>query len=335
MSIPNVIRFVWTGRSFPYYARLAIESVLLADPRSEVVVHLFGPTPQAARHFDRVLQYDRVRAEVVEFDDVFSGLDSPASRYVDLLAAIPQTAYSALSNVVRLGVLHRWGGVYLDFDILVRRPFGELLHHEAFIGEELALSVDHAIQARKFGAGLILPVAAHTAAFLTRRAASAVAGSRDPLPGVLGGLDRVWGRPELNNAVIGARPGNGWLRAALRLALTADPTVRYALGPRLMNETWAATQQAITRMGTESFYVLPPSRSFAFFECAPFELPAASVLIHYVSSNHSKLLGSLDESKVRDRRHRGLFWQMADATQRGAAELSLHASRWQDPQPVG
>lgn len=44
--------------------------------------------------------------------------------------------YAGSSNIVRLWALHEYGGVFLDADIEVIRPFGELLCHHAFFARQ-------------------------------------------------------------------------------------------------------------------------------------------------------------------------------------------------------
>ncbi len=338
MSIPHVIRFVWTGRRFPYHARLAVESVLLAEPGAQVVLHTFGAAPVAARHWERTLQYERVSHDEVDLHAIFDGLPRQATDFVDLFGRIPSGAASAQSNLVRLGLLHQLGGVYLDFDVVMLRPLGALLGHEAFVGAELALRVDHDIQTartelrggvvdRGRAVGRLLratpAVLAHTAARATRRAASAVAHAADPAPAILGALDRVWGGEELNNAVIGAAPRNPWIARTLLLALESSPTVRYALGPALVNRSVAQDDSHVTRLPPAYFYPVPPSRSFAFFECRDVPIPEETRLLHYVSSNHGKLLARLDEDEVHARRSQGLFWAEASRVSDAARGLAL------------
>lgn len=45
--------------------------------------------------------------------------------------------------------------------------------------------------------------------------------------------DPLWSRLDVNNAVIGARPGSSFIRRVLTAALEVEPTRRYALGPTL------------------------------------------------------------------------------------------------------
>ena len=44
--------------------------------------------------------------------------------------------YAFVSDYVRLAVLYRYGGIYLDTDVELVRPLDELLEHKGFIGME-------------------------------------------------------------------------------------------------------------------------------------------------------------------------------------------------------
>lgn len=49
--------------------------------------------------------------------------------------------YAFVSDYIRLAVLYKYGGIYLDTDMKVLRSFNELLNNEAFIGFESKYSI--------------------------------------------------------------------------------------------------------------------------------------------------------------------------------------------------
>lgn len=51
--LPQRALFVWSREDFPFYARLAIESLLVNAPDFEVQLHLFGETPRPRPTFGR------------------------------------------------------------------------------------------------------------------------------------------------------------------------------------------------------------------------------------------------------------------------------------------
>jgi hypothetical protein len=315
-AIPNRILFVWTGERFPYFCRLAVESVLLADPAAEVWLCCFGDRPDGSADFRRAASYRRVEVVDLDVPGLFEGLERPREDYLRLLAAIPASAASARSNLVRYGVLHRYGGVYLDFDILLLRDLRHLLGHEAFVGEELVWQADEARVEGRIELSMLRPTIVYGFNALLVRA-EPLLGGRGRLAPVTDRLLPLWSAPNLNNAVIGARPGNRYLRRVLAAALTTDPRVRYGLGPSLVSRVYRESADGVTRLPREVFYCEPPSYSFRFFACPPYPLPGAAVLVHYVSSNHGRLLARLDRATLLARRDRALFYRLgADVADR-------------------
>jgi hypothetical protein len=82
------------------------------------------------------------------------------------------------------------------------------------------------------------------------------------------------------------------------MALEADPTVRFALGPALFNRAWArGLERGIempVRHAPEVFYQFPPSQTVRFFgSCSRDRLPDAARVLHWCSSNHRKDLPNL------------------------------------------
>lgn len=64
-----------------------------------------------------------------EWNETNSPLDNSYAQ-----AAYQQKEWSRLSNYIRLHALHQEGGIYLDTDVEVVRPFTPLLHHKCFLG---------------------------------------------------------------------------------------------------------------------------------------------------------------------------------------------------------
>jgi hypothetical protein len=62
-QLPHRALFVWSGEDFPFYARLAIESLLINAPDFQVQLHLFGETPETSPHFRAVRRRSRVTIE--------------------------------------------------------------------------------------------------------------------------------------------------------------------------------------------------------------------------------------------------------------------------------
>jgi len=313
-AIPDRILFVWTGARFPYFARLAVESALLAEPTAEIELHLFGARPDGAPHFEAVRARDRVAIEMIDLDRVFDGLDVDPRALRATFDRLDSPA--ARANLIRYAVLAHRGGIYLDTDVLVVRSLADLRGCDAFAGEEQVLSIDERRVAGELELDMLAPAAAWAMAWGMRRLDAALGGGR--LEPLAQRLDPHWQITQLNNAVIGARPGASFVRRLLARATEVDARIRYRLGPTLISEVARADRRDVTILPSETFYVVPPSYSFRFFTGGAWPIPDATRLLHVVSSNHRALLDGLDEATVRHRAPDGVYYALA-------AELATHA----------
>ena len=62
-------------------------------------------------------------------------LKLPSNRYVDWCVTMKRWAY--LSDYARAFLLHEFGGVYVDYDVVVKQPLDMFLEHRAFSGFEV------------------------------------------------------------------------------------------------------------------------------------------------------------------------------------------------------
>jgi hypothetical protein len=320
-GIPERLMFVWTGTSFPYFARLAVESALLACPTATIELWLFGPEPTDAPHFRACAGYDRVEVRRVDLADIFRGLDAPAQTYLELFERIPASAHSARSNLVRYGLLHRHGGVYLDTDVLLVKDLAGLLAHDAFIGEELVWRVDEHRVAGRYAPWMIAPTVAFGLQIALRKLDVLAPGAR--VERLARRLDPLWSTPNLNNAVIGARPGASYVRRLLDAVLHGSPTIRYALGPTLVTQVARARRDDVTVLPPPVFYLEPPSTTFRYFEGGVRPLPAETLLLHFVASNHAARLADLDEATLVRRARQGVYYARGAEVAAAARALPL------------
>jgi hypothetical protein len=325
VGVPNRFLFLWSGRTFPYFCRLAVESVLLADADAEVRIMLFGETPAEAPHFRALSRYRRVEVAPVDGDDIFSGLGEPPFRYREHLAAVPPSSYraSARSNIYRYALLHRYGGIYVDFDILVIRSFRDLLDAPAFIGQEYVWKADEDRVAGRIGLSMAVPTLAYLWTYAVRRLDSRIFRGRRRLEPLAAVLDGWWSTPNLNPAVFGAAAGSSFVRRVLAASLEADPAVRYNLGPTLVSRVARESGEGVRVLPPEYFHLNPPSYSFRYFEESLAEPSPETRLFHYVSSNNRGDLADLDPDTILARRTRGLFYRYGAAVAEGARDLPL------------
>lgn len=163
-------------------------------------------------------------------------LDRPASR----------------SNLARLDILWREGGVYLDMDAIVLRDLGQLRTAEGFAGLERvclpAALADSRSPLRWARAGALLAL---------REGLTHLANTGSAFARVEGWYDLA-----CNNAVVGARPRHPLIARLQQLALAIPaPRARhrYQLGPRLL-------EQATGNRSAHDFQLHPP---VAFYPLAP------------------------------------------------------------------
>ncbi len=70
--------------------------------------------------------------EIIEWNE--DSFDINCNEYVK--KAYEAKKYAFVSDYVRVYALHTFGGIYLDTDVEVFKPFDDLLHHESFWGFE-------------------------------------------------------------------------------------------------------------------------------------------------------------------------------------------------------
>lgn len=316
MAIPDRYHFLWTGRALPYFARLAIESVRVAEPAATISLHLFDDHPAPAT----LAPLARSNVDIAAFDPARDydslGVDSVALQA--LHDRIPRAAASARSNLIRYAVLARHGGIYLDCDLVLLRSLRDLRAHDAFVGQEHVLSIDTAWQAGERSPHMLPAAAAWAAGRSLARVAAALGSTR--LTRLARRFEPHWQTTGVNNAVIGAATGAHFVRRLLTGALAANPRVRYALGPTLITDVVRRDARDVAVLPPAVFYAIPPSYSFQCFTDVA-ALPADARVLHVVSSNHRALLAALDEPTVRARADRGLYYRAAARVAASAARL--------------
>ena len=305
--IPWRFHLVWSGRRFPYVNRLAVESILLANPGAEVVVHYSDPPSN--EHWQALETLERVSFRELSMDELLEDAPDPDGirRTFD---AVAENYPAGRSNIWRYLVLNRFGGIYADFDVLALRSMEPLLGEEGFVGEELVFRADdERVQGAPFRASMVPEYATFLASWALTRLNSKLLGNGAALNALSESLSDVWGVRKLNNAVLGAEAGHPFFRRALELVPKTDPAVRYGLGPILMNRVWAETNgERMRRLGPEAFYAVPPSQTHRFFSRAENPLPDEAFLIHWCSSNEKEKAAKLTpETLDRDPGERGLL----------------------------
>ncbi len=308
--------FVWSGESFGLSNRLAIESVLCHHPWSTIEIHLEGPEPIT---LDFLLTHQLANVEIHNIDvaKLFHACDSDISKSSDLLNVwqrIPRTALSARSNLLRYALLHLRGGIYLDFDILVRRPLDDILKSShSQVGAEFVWKLDE----KRVQQGLTMQDWPMTSLWAVdwwlNKVFCTFTGRYSPPRKIQELIDRNVLVQALNNAVIASPSHSDLTTALLENAQKVDPTVRFSLGPSLLSTVVEQEPYLAHVHQPNAFFAVPPGQSYRFFIDEGLQLPDESFLIHYVSSNHGELLNSLTPELINSNRSQAVFWKMASS----------------------
>jgi hypothetical protein len=146
--IPNEGHFVWFGPTFPFTHALAIRSLWLTNQPS--AIHLYLSDDLTGQpHFDALrAEVSALRIHGTGFDELTEGVDVERNELREAWdSLLAERRFAALSDVIRYLVLHRSGGVYMDFDTITVRDLAPLRAAPGFCGRE-AILVPGALERR-------------------------------------------------------------------------------------------------------------------------------------------------------------------------------------------
>ena len=104
-SIPKTIHYCWFGgKELPDFLKKCIESWSTICPDYEIK------------------RWDESNYDV--------------NKYLYTKQAAENKKYGFITDVARLDILYEYGGVYLDTDVKLIKPFGELMYNQGFVGVE-------------------------------------------------------------------------------------------------------------------------------------------------------------------------------------------------------
>lgn len=237
--VPAVAHFVWIGRRVSFVHWIAAASAAKRGDFSDVVFHHVDPLDAnvAVRGLSEENGVTLAKLDPVPL------LEAVNPRLVDLYRDLEAPA--ARSNVLRVALLVRRGGVYLDTDTVTLRSFAPLRARAgAFCGEERLVFPG---SRRSFWASRLAPPA--LARVLLRDACRRIPGGYRWFRH----LARYY-PSAVNNAVLGAEPGHPFLLDLVERMLAVPPEqrrVRFALGTHLL-------QRAVRESRFTDLEVLPP-----------------------------------------------------------------------------
>jgi hypothetical protein len=309
--IPHHFHLIWIGKHFPFVNRLAVESLRQSNPGARITIHFQDPpsTP------DWQALQGRVEFKPIDLGALLASLPASMSAVAPVLEKISSGYLAGRSNILRYLILYKEGGIYLDFDTLTVKDYRPLLNLPAFIGEEAVFKCDDDRVAGKIKPeivpyGILFGMSYYLSYWNCR-----FLGDSTPMNALNRGLMKLWSARKLNNAVLACEAGNAFFARAIALVPETDASIKYALGPILMNRTWdenARNREHMRRLDSGHFYFIPPSQTYRFFYGPATALPESAHTLHWCSSNHKDLAASLTlENLGRESARPTLFHKLA------------------------
>lgn len=311
--IPSTAHIIWLGRSLPPIPYLAARSALDRGGFSAVILHgdavELAQDPAVIDLQKRGATFSHVRSEALFGPSLRRAIgDAGAEQLRGNWRLL--TAPAMRADVIRLIVLYREGGVYLDADAICVRDVTDLLQNPGFAGFEHIALPDH--------------VRSSTNPLRWAKAGGLMA-LRDVLSRIAVGpklFDALQSQFTLavNNAILGATPEHPTITAALADAASLPPdraATLYELGPRLLQRvTQNQSNDQFKIHGPDVLYPLPPEMSQHYFRPCPASVDSqlitdAARVIHLYDSVARRRLGRpLDATWVLSQRDRTPFGRL-------------------------
>jgi hypothetical protein len=259
LLIPRRYHFVWFGERFPASNRIAIESCLKHCRGAQVILWHSDELSQHAGY--RHLLELGMRAERLDegLFELGAGTEPPfdVARLKQIWRSV--ASHVSRSNLARAIVLYRFGGIYLDMDVLVVRSLDRYRRYPAFVGSEhivwpgwalRGLSVQRFVRSPLLDLLRKLTVVLPEGERLFQRTAR-------------------WYPRAVNGAVLGAHAGHAFLAQLLRLTTEvpeAEWPIKHRLGTHVLQRSVEAYPGVdLMILPPEAFYPLGPEVSRHYF----------------------------------------------------------------------
>jgi hypothetical protein len=259
--IPRVAHFIWLTPEFPWVNVLALESAALHGGFERVVLH-HSREFEPERHRAEFARVPGLELRPLDVEALCSVL--PLEQRAPLEALYARLARpAAQSNVLRVLVLAKEGGVYLDMDTVTVQSLAPLCERVgAFCGAERIAFPGEIVSSRRPFSYALGVVRSGVRGVLSRtpRGYSAFRS-----------IERFYPL-SANNAVLGASPGHPFVRGLVTrmLALSEERALRrFALGTHLLQaalKDYGGTDLEV--LGPAAFYPLGPEISQHWFRLA-------------------------------------------------------------------
>lgn len=291
--------YIWSGTDFPFANLISVSLTLKHHPDANIDVYVVGEPPLTA-WFAVLEQIPQVNIRVISGTDIIGLLPKRMHAVGATFNNLAPKAHSARSNILRYAILYLYGGVYLDFDVLLLRSMDSLMQYEAFAGEEMVWADDEVrLRGNKslyLAPRNILWALSHAVMWCDSHLSRGLLRTAS----LLSPTFKAWSTYQMNNAVMGSAVGADFIEDLLVGAIESDASIRYATGPTLIERVARTFSAPFTPLSSSSFYSVPPGQSYRFFFDHALELPKSAFGIHYAASNHSGFMNSLTPESIVD-----------------------------------
>ncbi|MDR3001130.1 MAG: hypothetical protein LBU89_07690 [Fibromonadaceae bacterium] len=268
--IPNRVFFIYLGKDLPWGTGLAILSAKQVQKAEETVLYIENEVSGAG--YDLIKNDSGILLKQIDVNSLFSDLgDNGICSHLYNVLKSP----ASKANLLRLALLYKEGGVYLDTDTITVKPWDDLLQYKGFCGQEpLALPQELLDFPSVKSANPFLYIAAglrYTWSFFCLKA---------PHGEQIFRLAEGFFNLAVSNAVLASEPKNKLIEdafAAINEMGKEEQLRRFRLGTRLL-------QQMTKNKTSENMKVLPPAY---FFPVGP------NVFRHIFYKNSAKRLNKI------------------------------------------
>ena len=306
--IPSICHFIWFGPDIPWAYTIAIRAAAKRGGFDRIVLH-GDHQLESLPHIREVVREHGLEFMPIEPDTLLAediGVAGLRELYDNLSKS------EARANLIRAALLYRYGGIYLDTDVITIASFDSVRQNAVFCGTERIIYPSRVC---------------HSRSRITRRYRS-----------ILGKL-RNWCRdapqgyrffraisflyyPAVNNAVFGAEPGHPFLLDLLKRMAALDKTQQtkqYALGTHLLQNAVRdyGTRRDLRVLPPQACYPLPPVVSEHWFRLRrtprlETAISRDTICVHwYASLVTDAVVSSIDERYLAEHASDQLFSLLA------------------------
>ena len=131
--VPNKVYFIWFGNKLPLSTGLAILSAKQVQKPEETILYIESDGGEmSGEGYDLIKDEPGITLKKID-NSIFDNLGDNgvcSHLYKALKKPVSKT------NLLRYALLYKYGGVYLDTDIIAVKPWDDLLKHKGFCGLE-------------------------------------------------------------------------------------------------------------------------------------------------------------------------------------------------------